>query len=195
MMTLTNRFWQNLLTIGLSSIIGFMALVFCATTFVQVTKNKMEHLREVQAQQNADFVTVATREKQLQCLARNIYHEAGYESFEGKVAVAQVTLNRVNSGQFPSDICGVVQQKNVIYDKIICQFSWYCENPGKMKPINPMAFNESMAVAKKVLLEGFKLDGLKEAMYYHNDQVHPQWGKQKIATIGHHIFYSARKSQ
>jgi len=58
-----------------------------------------------------------------------------------------------------------------------------------------MAFNESMAVAKKVLLEGFKLDGLKEAMYYHNDQVHPQWGKQKIATIGHHIFYSARKSQ
>jgi spore germination cell wall hydrolase CwlJ-like protein len=159
----------------------------------KVTTEKMDHLREARARENANFVTTATRERQLQCLARNIYHEAGYEPFEGKVAVAQVTLNRANSGQFPSDICGVVYQKGVIYNKVICQFSWYCEQPGNAKPINPLAFNESMAVAKKVLLEGFKLDGLKEAMYYHNDQVHPQWGFKKIAVIGHHTFYSGTK--
>ena len=193
MMTLTNRFWQNLFLIGFKSLIGLLAFALCATMLTKVTISKMDHLRELQAKQNADFVTVATREKQLQCLARNIYYEAGYESFEGKVAVAQVTLNRAASGQFPSDICGVVQQKNLVVDKVICQFSWYCEGPAMLKPINPMAFNESMAVAKKVLLEGFKLDGLRDAMYYHNDQVHPQWGKQKITQIGHHIFYSSRK--
>ena len=40
-----------------------------------------------------------------ECLAKNIYHEAGKEPFEGKVAVAQVTMNRAASGQFPEDIC------------------------------------------------------------------------------------------
>jgi spore germination cell wall hydrolase CwlJ-like protein len=46
-----------------------------------------------------------------------------------------------------------------------------------------------MAVAKKVLLEGFKLDGLKKAMYYHADYVNPGWRKEKVAVIGRHIFY------
>jgi len=134
-------------------------------------------------------VTVAVREKQLTCLAQNIYHEAGYEPFEGKVAVAQVVINRTKSGSFPDDICKTVQQKTIIDGKSICQFSWLCENPAFLKPVNPAAFNESMAVAKKVLLEGFRLDSLKDALYYHNDQVHPSWNKQKVAVIGHHTFY------
>ena len=46
----------------------------------------------------------------LDCLARNIYHEAGNESIEGKVAVGLVTINRSNSGRFPDSICGVVNQ-------------------------------------------------------------------------------------
>jgi spore germination cell wall hydrolase CwlJ-like protein len=64
-----------------------------------------------------------------------------------------------------------------------------------MRPINNAAFAESMAVAKKVLLEGFKLDGLKNAIYYHADYVNPQWGKEKIAQIGRHIFYSQRPAR
>ena len=78
------------------------------------------------------------------------------------------------------------------YEKVICQFSWYCEQPTRMKPIHADAYNESMAVAKKVLLENFRLDGLRQAMYYHADYVNPRWGKEKIAKIGHHIFYSDR---
>jgi spore germination cell wall hydrolase CwlJ-like protein len=128
-------------------------------------------------------------------LAQNIYYEAGYEPFEGKVAVAQVTLNRMESGKWPDDVCGVIFQKSVIYDKVICQFSWYCENAGVRKPVNPAAYQESMAVAKKVLLEGFRLDGLKDAVYYHADYVSPRWGKEKIATIGRHIFYSDNKAK
>ena len=140
-------------------------------------------------------ISLKDRERHLQCLAQNIYYEAGYEPFEGKVAVAQVTLNRMESGKFPDDVCGVVYQKNAIYGNTICQFSWYCSQPALRKPTNPVAFNESMAVAKKVLLEGFRLDGLKDAMYYHADYVSPKWGKEKIATIGRHIFYSDNKAK
>ena len=61
-----------------------------------------------------------------------------------------------------------------------------------MKPLHAKAYNESYAVAKKVLLENFRLDGLKNAMYYHADYVNPGWGKEKVAKIGHHIFYSNR---
>ncbi len=172
-------------------ILGLMA---SASVLTEVTTTKLEQLKELKGA-DITFVTVAERERQLSCLAQNIYHEAGYEPFEGKVAVAQVTLNRAASGDFPSDICAVVYQKSVIYSKVICQFSWYCEQPSRMKPINNAAFAESMAVAKKVLLEGFKLDGLKNAIYYHADYVNPQWGKEKIAQIGRHIFYSQRPAR
>ena len=52
--------------------------------------------------------------RDLDCLAKNIYYEAGNESLEGKVAVGIVTLNRVADGRFSSSICGVVKQKTVI---------------------------------------------------------------------------------
>jgi N-acetylmuramoyl-L-alanine amidase len=134
-------------------------------------------------------ITAELRERQLECLARNIYYEAGNEPFEGKVAVAQVTLNRAESGQFPSDICKVIYQKNVVYDKVICQFSWYCESPAKLKPRNSKVYDDSMIAAKKVLLEGFRLPSLESALYYHADYVNPKWGKQQVAKIGRHIFY------
>ena len=53
-------------------------------------------------------ITLKERERQLECLSRNIYYEAANEPFEGKVGVAQVTLNRASSGKFPADICLVV---------------------------------------------------------------------------------------
>jgi spore germination cell wall hydrolase CwlJ-like protein len=134
-------------------------------------------------------VTLNERQRQLECLAQNIYYEAAREPFEGKVAVAQVTLNRVESGLFPADICKTIYQKNVFFDKVICQFSWYCDKAATRKPVHEPAFEECYAVAKKVLLEGFRLDGLTEALYYHANYVNPGWKKQKIATIGNHIFY------
>jgi N-acetylmuramoyl-L-alanine amidase len=194
-MTLTNRSWQQWIPGITKLVIGIAGFVFCATMVTKVTEAKMTQLREANNALGGTYVTTATRERQLSCLARNIYHEAGFESFEGKVAVAQVTLNRAASGQFPTDICEVVYQKSVIYQKVICQFSWYCEQPTKMRPINSAAYNESYAVAKKVLLEGFRLDGLKTALYYHADYVNPGWGKEKVAVIGRHIFYSGRPSK
>jgi hypothetical protein len=51
--------------------------------------------------------------KELNCLAKNIYYEAGNESLEGKVAVGVVTLNRVADGRFSNSVCGVVHQRTV----------------------------------------------------------------------------------
>jgi len=135
-------------------------------------------------------VTLELRERQLACLAKNIYHEAGSEPFEGKAAVAQVTINRANSGEFSGDICKVIYQKNIVYAKVLCQFSWVCDRETTFKPVNKAAYAESEAVAKKVLLEGFTLPSLKNALYFHGDYINPNWGKKPVAHIGRHIFYN-----
>ena len=172
----------------IKTVINMLAILSIAFVAQQAVSTKFEHLK--QARTESSPITAKMRQTQLDCLARNIYHEAGYEPFEGKVAVAQVTINRTESGDFPSDICGVVYQKNVVYQKVLCQFSWYCEGPSAMKPMNGPVYTESMEVAKKVLLEGFRLPDLKNALYFHGDYIQPGWNKKPVAKIGHHIFYN-----
>jgi spore germination cell wall hydrolase CwlJ-like protein len=134
-------------------------------------------------------ITADVRERQLACLARNIYYEAGSEPFEGKVAVAQVTMNRVKSSQFPDDVCKTIYQKNIFYEKVMCQFSWYCDRALMMRPIHKGNYHESMEVAKRVLLEGFRLPSLEHALFFHGDYINPGWKRTKVAHIGRHIFY------
>jgi spore germination cell wall hydrolase CwlJ-like protein len=169
-----------------SYLLGFLMVTMIVQT---VTTTKFQNLRERSGYYSADVMTIKTAEKQLDCLAMNIYREAGYEPFEGKVAVAQVTINRMNHPAFPKDVCGVVHQKSVIMDRVVCQFSWHCDSAARTRPVNKAAYNESYAVAKKVFLENFRLDVLKDALYYHADYVNPQWGLPKIGKIGQHIFY------
>ena len=154
-----------------------------------VTNYKFGSLKDMIPTQSKSYVTATSVDRTLDCLAMNIYREAGHESFEGKVAVAQVTLNRVDSPHFPKDVCSVIYQKNVVMEKVVCQFSWYCNGVLQKAKPNDEAYKESYIVAKKVLLEGFRLDGLKDALFYHAVYVRPNWPYQKIATIGNHIFY------
>ena len=70
------------------------------------------------------YVVSEAYNKQVACMAKNIYYEAAKEPHEGKLAVAQVTMNRANNKDYPSDFCGVVYQKT----NGTCQFSWVCEN-------------------------------------------------------------------
>lgn len=172
-------------------ILGLVAVIFMVQ---HITTVKFNTLKEKNGYYSQDVVTIKTRENQLECLALNIYREAGHENFEGKVAVAQVTMNRVATGQFGKDVCGVVYQKNVVMEKVVCQFSWACDQAVRARPVNTAAYNESYAVAKKVLLEGFKLDVLKEALYYHANYVNPKWPLEKIGSIGNHIFYKGKKA-
>jgi spore germination cell wall hydrolase CwlJ-like protein len=172
--------------------LGFLAVLSLVQT---VTAAKFADLKQRTGQNNADIVSIKTIEKQLDCLAINVYREAGHEPFEGKVGVAQVTMNRVKDGRFGSDVCGVVFQKNVVMEKVVCQFSWACNSVHRNRPINKEAYNESYAVARKVLLENFRLDILKDALYFHAVYINPQWNLDKIGKIGQHIFYKQKESR
>ena len=173
-------------------LLGFLAV---ATVVQSMIVKKFDNLRQQNGYYSQDVVTIKTREQQLDCLAINIYREAGFENFEGKVAVAQVTMNRVKDGRFGKDVCGVIYNKSVIMDKVVCQFSWACDSGAKTRPINPSAYKESYEVAKKVLLEGFQLSVLKDALYYHANYVNPKWPLEKIGSIGNHIFYRGKKDK
>ena len=128
--------------------------------------------------------------KELQCLAENIYWESASEPFEGKLAVAQVTLNRVNSGKFKSTVCGVVKQKDVVNGILVCQFSWFCSMAHNVIK-NKYQWEESLLVARKALTEPVAHDILQKqnALYYHANYVNPKWGKPVVTKIGNHIFY------
>jgi N-acetylmuramoyl-L-alanine amidase len=121
---------------------------------------------------------------QVDCLADNIYHEAGHEPEEGKVAVALVTLNRTQDPRFPKDICGVVKQRTIG----TCQFSWFC------MPVNTnrksIVYDKALDVALHVYANYENLEDItKGALYYHADYVNPRWKLQRTTVIGRHIFY------
>ncbi len=170
---------------GTSILLMVLALIMSVWMLHWVVVDKLEKFEPIESSQ----ITTAMRERQLNCLSKNIYYEAGGEPFEGKVAVAQVTLNRVNSGKFPNDICKTIYQKNIVYEKVICQFSWACDRDTGARPPNNASYKESVEVAKKVLLEDFRLPALKDAMYFHGDYINPGWKREKVAKIGRHIFY------
>lgn len=182
--------WLTKLTKLIGCTLGFIVV---ATVVYSATIYKLDQLRTGDESWRTNYTTAETRTKQLTCLTRNIYWEAASEPFEGKVGVAQVTLNRLESGKFADSLCGVVYQKNVFYEKIVCQFSWYCENTHKVRPVHKDLWQESEEVAKKVLLENFRLPSLHSALYYHADYVNPGWNKPKITKIGRHIFYGERQ--
>jgi spore germination cell wall hydrolase CwlJ-like protein len=124
--------------------------------------------------------------KQLDCLAKNIYFEAAGESYEGKLAVAQVTINRVNDSRFPSTICGVVYQRTLG----TCQFSWTCLKNLAVR--NKYAWEESEIVARKALTEPILHDKIAStnAQFYHAVYVNPGWKNRVVAKIGNHVFYA-----
>lgn len=167
-------------------------LMLVAGVALYATENKIEKYLMAGTAWKQNYTTASERDQQLSCLALNVYKEAGYEPFEGKVAVAQVTMNRVVNENFPNDVCGVVYQKSLVLSKTVCQFSWYCDPIHRKRAVNPEAYQESYEAAKRVLLENYRLPGLKDALYYHADYVRPGWRHQKIAKIGTHIFYAPK---
>jgi spore germination cell wall hydrolase CwlJ-like protein len=138
-----------------------------------------------------EFLNLSYEKKQLvlkevECLARNIYFEAGGEPRAGKIAVAEVTMNRVKSKQYPRTVCGVVHQRT----KGTCQFSWVCEGKKKVYR-NSSAWRDSIKIAENILISKHHYGIIGSAKYFHADYVDPAWAEQKqlIRKIGNHIFY------
>jgi spore germination cell wall hydrolase CwlJ-like protein len=168
-----------------------LLLVNLVTTYKLQTTTNAGGIVEI-VRDHKSYVDIKNVDRIIECLALNVYREAGNEPFEGKVAVAQVTLNRVDDGRFGKDVCSVVYQKNVVMEKVVCQFSWYCDSVHRSRPINKESYADSLAVSKKVLLEGFRLDSLEDALFYHADYVNPRWPHERITKVGTHIFYKPR---
>ena len=147
--------------------------------------------------------TVVPRDE-VKCLAKNIYFEARDQTIKGQIAVALVTINRVNSRRFPNSICKVVKQARYRNGKLVkhkCHFSWFCDGLSD-RPRNKIAWKVSKVIAKAMLEqpgvhlkrhgERWKVnDFLNGATHYHRTDVDPYWNHKmlKVAEIGDHIFY------
>lgn len=130
----------------------------------------------------------------IECLAMNMYFEARGEGTTGKLAVATVTLNRAAHPKFPNSICEVVYQKTKVKEKTVCQFSWYC-NPAARLNTSSKQYKASIVLAIRLFTENLHITELKDALYFHNEQVSPNWNLPKVATIGNHTFYSAKPAR
>ncbi|MCZ8375638.1 MAG: cell wall hydrolase [Beijerinckiaceae bacterium] len=135
-----------------------------------------------------------SRKREHRCLAEAIYFESRSEPEEGQAAVAQVVLNRVKSGLYPSSVCGVVYQNRHRYKA--CQFTFACE--GKSLAIQePEAWDRAQTIARAVM-EGTQYNvNVGHSTHYHADYVAPYWSRRLKRTdrIGRHIFYRLRPGQ
>ena len=192
-------------------IITYTVLLAILTYLPTVEKGNAEEtiFSLAQAQEDKYFDTlvdiIPPTEKQIECLAMNIYHEARNETRAGKMAVAMVTLNRVKSDLFPNSVCEVVYQGRisrwhqentgkVVPIKNQCQFSWYCD--GKSDKIyNPAKYEEARELAFRAIT-GYNdmVDITDGALWYHADYVKPKWAKdyERVGQIDTHIFYKER---
>lgn len=122
-----------------------------------------------------------TLDREAECLAASVYFESKSEPLEGQLAVAEVVINRAESGgRFPPSICAVVFQKG--------QFSFV--RGGGFPPIakSGHAWREAVAIAKIAMNDHWDSRASK-ALFFHATRVSPGWNKTRIATLGNHVFY------
>ena len=139
------------------------------------------------------------RVQELECLALNVYHESRSDNFAGRIAVADVVMNRVDSNLFPNTICEVVNQSvmrtnwkgNEVPVRGMCHFSWFCDGLSD-EPMETDSYEDAQIVAEMALRGGWR--GITEgATHYHATYVTPNWindrGMVPVGRIGQHKFY------
>lgn len=111
------------------------------------------------------------------CLARAVFFEARGEPLEGQLAVAQVILNRVASGRYADDICGVISQPG--------QFTF------ARRAIDTGTSDYRIAAAIAVIAQAQRwLQVVPRATAFHASRVSVSWGgMQRVSRIGNHVFY------
>lgn len=152
---------------------------------VMSIKDDVGIIKEAILEQHATVIKYSTRD--FDCLARNIYYEAGIEDDLGKYAVAQVTLNRLKSGYWGDSICDVVYAK--------AQFSWTKVKKRAWVKIKDKNWHRSQEIARKVLDFGMRVKPLEKSLFYHADYVSPKWrdNSKYVKQFGRHIFYTGAK--
>lgn len=171
----------------------------CLGTFAYIAHDAISKEKQHQNDITAIVEQVAietNKQRQLNCLATNIYHEARNEGLTGQKAVAWATLNRVESHRYPNIVCDVVYQaqlnENGIPIKNKCQFSWFCD--GKSDAVDDLAaWNVAVKIAEKVSSSyGNETDPTNGSFMYHAHYVTPYWASsyERQVRIDSHIFYN-----
>lgn len=142
----------------------------------------------------AALIDPQSMEREQRCLAEAVYFEARSEPPEGQAAVAQVVLNRVKSGLYPTSVCGVVYQNRDRY--LGCQFSFACEGKS-LRITEPEPWKQAVQVARSVASGQVYLPDVGEATHYHAKYVRPFWSRlfSRTDSVGQHIFYKPRPGQ
>lgn len=132
-----------------------------------------------QEQQSKATRRYAVSEEELLLLQKIVMAEAEGEPYQGKVAVANVVLNRLRSAKFPDTIYKVIYQKH--------QFSPVAN--GRLKRVKPSddcikAVNAALSGVKEVPDDTYFFLSLKlaEDLTVHHSQ-------EYVKTIGNHTFY------
>jgi spore germination cell wall hydrolase CwlJ-like protein len=121
----------------------------------------------------------ASLNSELNCLAVGVYYEAKGEPLAGQLAVAEVIINRTNSGRFPRTICSVIKQRG--------QFSFVRGGQLPNPPANAQ-WRKALAVAQ-VAQKDLWDSPAANALYFHARYVSPGWKRARVGTIGNHVFY------
>lgn len=148
--------------------------------FVQAIHTEPKTARPLEPQQFYQAPKIKISQKDFECLARNIFYEAGIEPYAGKIAVAQVTWNRVKTGRWGNSVCRVVYARK--------QFSWTHQN--KPEPRGPL-WRASRAAAQD-FVNGVRAVALQRSKHYHAIWISdPVWTRnlEVVAVIGQHRFY------
>jgi Cell Wall Hydrolase len=142
----------------------------------------------------ADLIDPDKMSREQKCLAEAVYFEARSEPVEGQAAVAQVILNRVKSGLYPTSVCGVVYQNR--HRHLACQFTFACEGKS-LRITDADSWETAKRVAREVTEGKTYLAEVGGATHYHADYVRPGWARRlkKMDVIGRHIFYKLRPGQ
>jgi len=148
------------------------------------------HLLESPAQRLG--LSAQTFAKSQKCLADAVYFEARGEVEKGQEAVAQVVMNRVFSGYYPNDVCGVVYQNASRH--LRCQFTFACEGKDLSAKDEPDMWEQAKRIARDMLNGKIWLAEVGHATHYHAYWVHPSWVHEmtKLYHLGVHTFYRPR---
>lgn len=128
-------------------------------------------------------MNIQLTQRELNCLALNVYHESRGEPILGQLAVAYVTINRATDDRYPDDICSVVWQDS--------QFSWTSDRNSD-KPKDAISWDIAQSVAIMISSEYSPIiDVTDGATMFHAVGSKPSWRKRfnKTAQIGGHVFY------
>jgi len=165
-------------------VVAMAGIIYCAYQVrTSIEPVRLEVLKR-------EALTAQRRVDDLQCLAENIYFEARGEPLDGQYAVAEVTLNRTHSRNFPHSVCAVVHEAHwdVTRRRFVADFSW--TELGESVATDGVAWKQALAVASAAYDDRHELL-VPGALFYHAINVQPAWAKTKkpLATIGNHIFY------